>query len=72
MVQRSPIPFLSPLEELAGILAAGYLRYRKRLGVEGGEKSAEAAQIPLDDVAPASPLVPEPKRLCDGGKDHEE
>ena len=58
--------------EMAELLAVGYLRYRRRTTARAAEKAAAWASKPLDDVPPKGPLVPEPKGLCEGGKDHEE
>jgi hypothetical protein len=38
--------------EVAGFLALGYVRYRRRLALESVRKPVLSAEKPLDDVAP--------------------
>ena len=51
------------------LLAAGYLRYRKRLAREMARESAPTAEKPLDDVAPEGRVpLPENRTPEKGGK----
>ena len=49
------IPHTDPLDEIASLLAQGYLRLReKRARVNtGGQQSTEAGDIPLDSIRQA-------------------
>ena len=40
------------VQEIATLLALGYLRHRKRLARDTARESAAAAEKPLDDVTP--------------------